>query len=107
PLHECHCRAAHALALVVANKTATNPTGFLPCGGPQPKERDWMSKSIFLSYARGDDEPFVARPAFLHQIRDAINARERFLFVLGSKATTGDYVAAEWQQAVTFGKAIN
>jgi hypothetical protein len=79
-----------------------------------------MSKSIFLSYARGDDEPFVARlhrdltarefhvwwdrvsmPArgliFLHEIRDVIDARERFLLVLGPKATTSGYVIAEWQ----------
>jgi len=89
-----------------------------------------MSKSIFLSYARGDDEPFVARlhadltargfdvwwdrasmPArgltFLHEIRDAIDARKRFLLVLGPKAITSDYVIAEWQHAVTYGKAIN
>lgn len=89
-----------------------------------------MSKTIFLSYARGDDEPFVTRlhadlsargfdvwwdrvsmPArgltFLHEIRDAIDARERFLLVLGPKATTSDYVIAEWQHSVTYGKAIN
>jgi hypothetical protein len=89
-----------------------------------------MSKSIFLSYARGDDEPFVARlhaeltargfgfdvwwdrvsmPArgltFLHEIRDAIDARERFLLVLGPKATAPDYVIAEWQHTVTCGKS--
>jgi hypothetical protein len=77
-----------------------------------------MSQSIFLSYARGDEEPFVARlhadltargfevwwdrvsiPArgltFLHEIRDAIDARERFLLVLAPKTTTSDYVITE------------
>lgn len=85
-----------------------------------------MSKSIFLSYARGDDEAFVARlyadltargfdvwwdrvsvPAhgltFLHEILEAIDASERFLLVLGPRATTSDYVIAEWQHAVTYG----
>ncbi len=85
---------------------------------------------IFLSYARNDDEPFVKRlyedltargfdvwwdrvsmPArgltFLHEIRDAIDARERFLLVLGPGATTSDYVIDEWKHAVTYGRAIN
>jgi tetratricopeptide (TPR) repeat protein len=89
-----------------------------------------MSKTLFLSYARGDDEPFVARlnedltargfdvwwdrmsmPArgltFLHEIRDAIDARQRFVLVIGPKAVASDYVVAEWQHAVTYGKAIN
>jgi WD40 repeat protein len=86
--------------------------------------------SIFLSYARIDDEPFVKRlyedltahgfdvwwdrvsmPArgltFLHEIRNAIDARERFLLVLGPGATTSDYVIHEWKHAVTYGRAIN
>jgi hypothetical protein len=89
-----------------------------------------MSKSIFLSYARNDDEPFVARlqadltvrgfdvwwdriamPArgltFLQEIRDSIDSRDRFLIVLGPKAITSDYVVAEWQHAIIYGKAIN
>jgi hypothetical protein len=44
---------------------------------------------------------------FLHEIRDSIDAPERFLLVLGPETTTSDYVIAEWQHAVTYGKAIN
>ncbi len=89
-----------------------------------------ISPSIFLSYARGDDEAFVARvyadltrrgfrvwwdrvsmPArgltFLHEIREAINVHDRFLLVAGPQAATSDYVRAEWQHAALFGKAIN
>lgn len=89
-----------------------------------------MSKTVFLSYARGDDESFVAHlyadlaargftlwwdrvsmPSrgltFLHEIREAIDSHERFLLVLGPEATLSDYVVAEWQHAVNYGKAIN
>src|SRR5712692_9648745 len=89
-----------------------------------------MPLTIFFSYARGDDEAFVGRLhadltargfdvwwdrvsmptrglTFLHEIRDAIDARERFILVIGPKATTSDYVVAEWRHAVTYGKAIN
>src|SRR5206468_7523236 len=41
------------------------------------------------------------------EIRDAIDARERFLLILGPNAMISDYVVAEWQHAITFGKAIN
>ena len=77
---------------------------------------------VFLSYARGDDEPFVRRlyddltkagfdvwfdrvsmPArqltFLQEIRDAIMACERLVLVVGAKALTSDYVTQEWQFA--------
>lgn len=72
-----------------------------------------MSTTIFLSFARGDDEPFVTRlyadlqargfkvwidredmPSrglpFPVELRDAINASDRSLFVLGPKAVTSD-----------------
>lgn len=88
-----------------------------------------MSTTIFLSFARGDDEPFVTRlyadlqargfkvwidredmPSrglpFPVELRDAINASDRSLFVLGPKAVTSDWCRAEWQHAVTFGKPI-
>lgn len=75
---------------------------------------------IFLSYGRGDDEPFVRRlrddltkagfdvwfdrvsmPSrsltFHQEIRDAIAARERLILVVGPKAVTSDYVTQEWQ----------
>ena len=78
---------------------------------------------IFLSYARGDDEPFVRQlyadltahgfkvwwdrqdmPSrgltFLQEIRDAILAGDRLLLMVGPKAVTSDYVAAEWQCAL-------
>jgi hypothetical protein len=77
---------------------------------------------IFLSYARGDDEPYVRRlhrdltqagfdvwfdrvsmPSrsltFHQEIRDAIAARERLILVVGPKALTSDYVTQEWQFA--------
>ena len=75
--------------------------------------------SVFLSYARGDDEPFVRRlfedlialgfdvwfdredmPSrgltFHQEIRDAISDRERLLLVIGPKAVESDYVRQEW-----------
>ena len=78
--------------------------------------------SVFLSYSRGDDEPFVGRlcrdlgaagltsgstgdmPSrdltFHQEIRDAIAARERLLLVVGPNAVTSDYVRQEWQFAL-------
>jgi hypothetical protein len=79
--------------------------------------------TIFLSYARGDDEPFVRRlhddltaagftvwfdrvsmPSraltFLQEIRDAIAAADRLLLVVGPRAAASDYVAAEWRCAL-------
>jgi len=84
---------------------------------------------IFLSYARGDDEPFVRRLhgdlaargldvwfdrvsmpnralTFLQEIRDAIAARERLVLVVGPRAVTSPYVEAEWRFALEVGKAI-
>jgi hypothetical protein len=78
--------------------------------------------TIFLSYARGDDEPFVRRlytdlsargfdvwfdrvcmpsrgVTFHQEIRDAISARDRLLLVVGPKAATSAYVRQEWQFA--------
>jgi tetratricopeptide (TPR) repeat protein len=92
--------------------------------------RGIMNSSVFLSYARNDDEPFVQRlyrdltacgldiwwdrvsmPSrgltFLQEIRDAINARERFLLIIGPKAVTSDYVVAEWRHALTYGKPLS
>ena len=86
--------------------------------------------TLFLSYARDDGEPFVKRLyedlaargfdvwwdrvsmpgralTFLHEIRDAIAARDRLLLVVGPKAVTSDYVEAEWRCALEVGKAIN
>ena len=85
--------------------------------------------AVFLSYARGDDEPFVRKlyedlkrredvtgqplfrvwydredmPSrqltFHHEIRTAVNACDRLLLVVGPKAVESDYVAQEWQFA--------
>jgi WD40 repeat protein len=86
--------------------------------------------SIFLSYARGDDEPFVHRLyedlsargfevwfdrhcmpnralTFLHEIREAIAGRDRLVLVVGPAAVDSDYVAQEWRWALEVGKAIN
>jgi hypothetical protein len=78
--------------------------------------------SIFLSYARNDDEPFVKRlyedlirrgfdvwwnrksmPSrnltFHQEIRDAVAACDRLVLVVGPKAIVSDYVRQEWQFA--------
>jgi hypothetical protein len=78
--------------------------------------------SVFLSYARSDDEAFVRRlyadltkarfdvwfdrvsmPSrqltFHHEIRDAIAARERLLLVVSPGVLTSDYVTQEWRFA--------
>lgn len=85
--------------------------------------------SVFLSYARGDDEPFLRRLyddltthglhvwfdrismpsrelAFLQEIRDAIAAHQRLLLVIGPKAKTSDYVIQEWKIALEMGKPV-
>ena len=84
---------------------------------------------LFLSYARGDDEPFVWRLhrdltaagfdvwfdrvsmpsrnlAFHQEIRDAIAAHERLVLVIGPKAVTSDYVRQEWQFAWFEGEKV-
>lgn len=90
-----------------------------------------MKPSIFLSYARDDDEPFVRRlhgdltkagfdvwfdrlsmPSrqltFHREIRDAIAARDRLLLVVGPAVLTSDYVAQEWRFAYFDGdKCVN
>jgi tetratricopeptide (TPR) repeat protein len=81
-----------------------------------------ITARIFLSYARGDDEPFVRRlhadltahgfdvwfdrlnmPSraltFLQEIKDAIRARDRLVLVLGPKAAVSEYVTEEWRFA--------
>lgn len=85
--------------------------------------------SIFLSYARGDDERFVARlhgdltragfsvwwdrvsmPSraltFLQEVRDAITDRDRFVIVVGPAAVRSDYVRTEWQWALNICKPV-
>jgi tetratricopeptide (TPR) repeat protein len=78
--------------------------------------------SVFLSYARADDEPFVRRLCddltaagfdvwfdrddlrskgltFHHEIRDAITARDRLVLIVGENAVASEYVRQEWQYA--------
>ena len=77
---------------------------------------------LFLSYARGDDEPFARRlygdlnargfrvwfdrismPSrqltFHQEIRDAVADCDRLVLVVGPKAVTSDYVQQEWRFA--------
>ena len=85
--------------------------------------------SVFLSYAREDDEPFVktlhARlvdagirvwwdrvsmssrgRSFLQELRDAIDSVDRVIAILGPHAVRSQYVLAEWRHALLFGSAI-
>jgi hypothetical protein len=78
--------------------------------------------TIFLSYGRSDDEPFVRRlyerlkragldvwfdrvsmPSrqltFFQEIRDAISASDRLALVVGPDAVASEYVTQEWQFA--------
>src|SRR2546423_1783173 len=86
--------------------------------------------SVFLSYARGDDEPFVRRlhdhltergfavwfdrvsmPSreltFYQEIRDAIAARNRLVLVVGPAAAESEYVRQEWGFALEAGICVN
>jgi WD40 repeat protein len=90
---------------------------------------DETKPRLFLSYARGDDEPFVRRlhgdltargcdvwfdrvsmPSrqltFHQEIADAISARDRLVLVVGPKAATSDYVRQEWRWAFDMDKVI-
>ena len=81
-----------------------------------------MPVRLFLSYARNDDEAFVARlhdaltaagfsvwfdrvsmPSrsltFHQEIRDAINACDRLVLIVGPNAVSSDYVTQEWRFA--------
>lgn len=85
--------------------------------------------TVFISYARADDEPFAKwlherlpgpghevwwdREAmksrgrtFLQEIRDAIEASSHLLLVVGPEAIRSDYVWAEWNHALLFGKVV-
>ncbi len=91
---------------------------------PEPGPR------LFLSYARGDDEPFVKRlyerltadgfdvwwdrermPSraltFLKEIREAVRASDRVVVVIGPKCVTSDYCRAEWQAGLAESKVVN
>ena len=78
--------------------------------------------SVFLSYARADDEPFIRRLCddlttagftvwferedlrsrgltFHHEIREAITKCDRLVLIVGPKAVASEYVRQEWQYA--------
>jgi hypothetical protein len=84
----------------------------------------------FLSYARRDDEPFVARLyhdltsrphafrirwdrekmpnrglTFSQEIRDSIDASARLIGILGPRALASESVRAEWDHAQLFARA--
>jgi hypothetical protein len=81
-----------------------------------------IKSTVFLSYARGDDEAFVARLhagllkfgfdvwfdrvnmpsralSFHQEIKDTIRGRDRLLLVVGPKSATSEYVTEEWRFA--------
>jgi WD40 repeat protein len=85
--------------------------------------------SVFLSYGREDDEPFVAAVherlvghgmrvwwdradmpsralTFMQEIRTAIAASDRLVLVVGPRALSSDYVRAEWQYALALSKPV-
>jgi WD40 repeat protein len=90
---------------------------------------DLLMISVFISYARADDEPFVKRlyddlsangfgvwwdrsamesrgRSFLQELRDAIEQVDRVLAVIGPAAVKSDYVRAEWEHARIFAKSL-
>ena len=85
--------------------------------------------TLFLSYARSDDEPFVERlyhalqargfevwwdrvcmPSrlltFHQEIREAVATRERLVLVVGPRAVASDYVRQEWLFALQEDKVV-
>lgn len=85
--------------------------------------------SLFLSYARGDDEAFARQlyeqlvaaghavwfdresmPSraltFLKEIREAIRAADRVVVVIGPRCVASDYCRAEWQAALAESKPV-
>ena len=87
------------------------------------------SHSLFISYAREDDTPFVEQlyqdltarsfnvwwdrakmksrgRTFLQEIRDAIVNADILIAVIGPKAIESDTVKSEWGHALLFGKVI-
>jgi hypothetical protein len=84
---------------------------------------------LFISYARADDEAFAKRlwldleqhgfrvwwdrermesrgQTFLREIRDAINASDRILLIVGPNVRRSRYVEAEWRHALREGVVV-
>jgi WD40 repeat protein len=94
-----------------------------------PAQKPEVKISVFISYARADDEPFVEKlyndlkddfdvwwdretmsnrgKTFLQEIRDAIDWSDRLILIAGPYAFTSDYVRDEWQYAYETYKGIN
>jgi len=87
------------------------------------------SSSVFISYAREDDESFVHQlyrdltmrgfdvwwdretmesrgRTFLQELRDAIEEVDRVIFVVGPQAVVSHYCSVEVEHALLFGKGI-
>lgn len=85
--------------------------------------------SVFISYAREDDEPFAEKlyqnlkkngfevwwdraaminrgRTFLQEILDAIENSDLLIAVIGPKAIESDYVRYEWEYALLFNKGV-
>ena len=98
----------------------------MPSSAAPPGER---KPSVFLSYARADDERFVERlhgdlihagievwwdraamesraRTFLQEIRDAIEGVDRVVAVVGPAAISSQYVLYEWDHALLFAEGI-
>lgn len=88
-----------------------------------------LNPTVFLSYARGDDERFVRRlhddleaagfdawfdrvdmpqrPLTFHQeIEDAIRERDRVIYIAGPAAAASDYLRQEWRFALALDRPV-
>ena len=95
----------------------------------ETKIRTEKLPSLFISYAREDDEPFVEKlyqdlkangydvwwdratmknrgRTFLQEIRDAIENSDLLIAVIGPKANVSDSVRYEWEHALLFSKEV-
>ena len=98
-------------------------------GYPEKEVLDEKPPSLFISYAREDDEPFVEKlyqdliargfavwwdrtamqnrgRTFLQEIRDAIEKSDLLIAVVGPKAIESDTVQSEWEHALLFSKGV-
>jgi len=91
--------------------------------------RERQGQALFISYAREDDETFAKTlytdllkhgfdvwwdrekmqcrgRTFLQEIRDAIEASDRVLLVVGPKAIQSENVRFEWEHALLYSKGV-
>jgi hypothetical protein len=96
---------------------------------PEKKTPTEKLPSLFISYAREDDEPFVEKlyqdlkekgfeiwwdraamknrgRTFLQEIRDAIEDSDLLIAIIGPKAIESDSVRYEWEHALLFSKGV-